>query len=131
MPALRWKRDRFRGFRRGDGQVGIRNHVLVLGVNGLVMRAAERIAQLTAETVCVATPYGRSHVGDDHEVQFRHLIGLGNPVVGAAVDMLVDCGATVLVGETVEWLGAEHLLAARARSHAVVNPDEDHYEAFR
>jgi altronate dehydratase large subunit len=39
-----------------------------------------------------------------------------NRVLGAAVDRLVDLGATVIVGETVEWLGAEHLLAARART---------------
>ena len=186
----------------------MRNHVLVLGINGLVMRAAERISLLTAGTVCVATPSGRGHIGEDHDVQLRHFVGLGrnpniaavlvvgadkaaadavahhiaaegkpvsvvscdeagedalrvvdlgmrraarlvreasaerrgecglselvvavecghsdatsgiacNPVVGAAVDMLVDGGATVLMGETVEWLGAEHLLAARART---------------
>src|SRR5262249_37618916 len=44
-----------------------------------------------------------------------------NRVIGAAVDILVDSGATVLVGETVEWLGAEHLLARRARSAAVAD----------
>ena len=42
-----------------------------------------------------------------------------NPVVGATVDRLVDAGASVIVGETVEWLGAEHLLARRARTKAI------------
>jgi altronate dehydratase large subunit len=37
-----------------------------------------------------------------------------NPVAGACVDRLVDAGGTAVVGETVEWLGAEHVLAARA-----------------
>jgi altronate dehydratase large subunit len=36
-----------------------------------------------------------------------------NPVVGVAVDYLIDCGATVIVGETIEWLGAERSLARR------------------
>src|SRR3712207_7145855 len=39
--------------------------------------------------------------------------------VGAAVDLLIDRGATVMVGETVEWLGAEHLLARRARTPGI------------
>ena len=34
----------FGGFTRADGGVGIRNRVLVLGVNGLAARVAERIA---------------------------------------------------------------------------------------
>ena len=42
-----------------------------------------------------------------------------NRVIGAAVDLLVDQGATVVVGETVEWLGAEHLLARRARNPSI------------
>ncbi|TPL45118.1 hypothetical protein FJ937_26475 [Mesorhizobium sp. B2-4-4] len=44
---------------------------------------------------------------------------VSNPVVGAAVDLLVSHGGTVIVGETVEWLGAEHILAARARDATV------------
>jgi len=37
-----------------------------------------------------------------------------NPAVGAASDLLLDRGGTVLFGETTEFLGAEHLLARRA-----------------
>ncbi|MSX62473.1 MAG: altronate dehydratase, partial [Actinobacteria bacterium] len=37
-----------------------------------------------------------------------------NPALGVASDMLVDLGATSILGETTEILGAEHLLAARA-----------------
>jgi altronate dehydratase large subunit len=39
-----------------------------------------------------------------------------NPVVGAAADLLVDNGAAIIIGETIEWLGAEHLLAKRAKT---------------
>lgn len=42
-----------------------------------------------------------------------------NPAVGHTVDALVRRGATVLVGETTEFLGAEHLLARRADSPGV------------
>ena len=37
-----------------------------------------------------------------------------NPATGAASDLLLDRGGTVLFGETTEFLGAEHLLARRA-----------------
>ncbi|MBL8700860.1 MAG: UxaA family hydrolase [Alphaproteobacteria bacterium] len=41
--------------------------------------------------------------------------GLGaNPLAGAAVDRVVDAGGKAVFGETVEWLGAEQLLARRA-----------------
>ncbi|MBP1714984.1 MAG: carbohydrate hydrolase [Deltaproteobacteria bacterium] len=37
-----------------------------------------------------------------------------NPAVGAASDLLLEKGGTVLFGETTEFLGAEHLLARRS-----------------
>ncbi|MBM3479910.1 MAG: hypothetical protein FJX69_11940 [Alphaproteobacteria bacterium] len=46
--------------------------------------------------------------------------GLGaNPLAGAAVDRVVDAGGTAVFGETVEWLGAEQLLARRGATPAV------------
>lgn len=198
----------FEGFARADGGVGVRNHVLVLGVNGLAARVAERIAGALPGVVCVASRDGRGQVEPDIASHRAQMLGLalnpnvggvlvvgvdeeattgyrdaiaaagrpveavsfaetgedafavmdlgcrrlarlartasrarrapatlsaltigvecghsdatsgiaGNRVAGAAVDRLVDLGATVIVGETVEWLGAEHLLAARART---------------
>lgn len=44
---------------------------------------------------------------------------VANPLVGAVADRLVDAGAVAMVGETLEWLGGEHVLAARARDAAV------------
>jgi altronate dehydratase large subunit len=41
--------------------------------------------------------------------------GLGaNPLAGMVADRLVDAGGAAVFGETMEWLGAEHVLAARA-----------------
>lgn len=37
-----------------------------------------------------------------------------NCVIGYVADKLVDLGATVVFGETTEFIGAEHILAARA-----------------
>jgi len=195
----------FAGYRRTDGRYGIRNHVLVLGVNGLVARAAERVARAVPHCVLVASPYGRGQYGHDHDVHRAQLVGIAsnanvaatlvigadrpttdaiataieqagapvaalalddvdedalelsargvriaatlardasrqvreaapiaallvaaecghsdatsgivaNPLVGKVVDRVVDAGGTAMFGETVEWLGAEHLLAGR------------------
>lgn len=42
-----------------------------------------------------------------------------NPVVGLVSDHLVSSGGTVILGETLEWLGVEEDLAKRARSKEV------------
>ena len=39
---------------------------------------------------------------------------VANPLMGLIADELVDAGARAIIGESVEWLGAEHLLAERA-----------------
>ncbi len=44
-----------------------------------------------------------------------------NTAVGAAVDMLVRAGATVVFGETTEVIGAEHILVKRAASRQVAD----------
>jgi altronate dehydratase large subunit len=44
---------------------------------------------------------------------------VANPLLGRVADRLVDAGGTAMLGETIEWLGAEHLLAARARTPEV------------
>jgi altronate dehydratase large subunit len=200
-----------KSYRRPDGRFGIRNEVLVLGINGLAARVATKIAAGLSGVVLAATYSGRGQIEPDLALQLDQLVGLGcnpnaaavlvvgvdaktaaavaariaatgkpvatvtfaehdedmldvlnhgirraaalvrevsrarreaasiaglvvgvecghsdamsgvvgNPVVGAAVDLLVDAGAAVMIGETVEWLGAEHLLARRARNPAV------------
>jgi altronate dehydratase large subunit len=42
-----------------------------------------------------------------------------NPLAGMVADRLVDAGGAVVFGETMEWLGAEHVLAARAATPAI------------
>jgi altronate dehydratase len=44
-----------------------------------------------------------------------------NPSLGAAADLLVAAGATVILSETPEIFGAEHLLLARATSRNVAD----------
>ena len=197
----------FQGYLRADGRVGVRNHMLILGINGLALRSSERIARNLPGSLLVATSAGRGQVEPDLGLHLDQLVGLGrnpnvgavlvvgvdqatsddvaarialsgkpvasvsfaecgedalaisdlglrratelsraasrarrtrveptalvvavecghsdatsglasNPIVGAAVDRLVAAGACVIVGETVEWLGAEHLRHSRPR----------------
>lgn len=42
-----------------------------------------------------------------------------NPVLGAACDCLVEAGGTVILSETTEFMGAEHILARRAATPEV------------
>ena len=196
----------FDGYRRPDGRVGVRNHVLVLSPTGLTSAAANRIASLVRGTVCVATGYGRGQVGADADLQFATLSGLathpnvaavlvvsaadninapyadavaaagkpvvalslpgvhedalalvdrgvraatrlvadasalrrercgvdelcvavecghsdatsglvGNPLAGRMMERVVRAGGQAMFSETMEWTGAEHLLARRA-----------------
>ena len=43
----------------------------------------------------------------------------GNPALGHAADMLMDAGGTVVLSETAEIMGAEHLLAERSVNQSV------------
>lgn len=201
----------FQGYRRADGRVGTRNHVLVLSPTGLTSAAAQRISQLVRGTICIATGYGRGQVGADAALQVATLGGLAshpniagvvvvsaaaditsiyvqaataagkpvvgislpdvhedalalvdrgvraatrlvreasqlrretcaarelvvavecghsdatsglvcNPLAGRMMELVVEAGGTAMFSETVEWTGAEHLLAQRAASPEV------------
>jgi altronate dehydratase large subunit len=44
---------------------------------------------------------------------------VANPLLGAIADRLIKLGGTAAIGETTEWLGADHLLAERAVNQTV------------
>jgi altronate dehydratase large subunit len=196
----------FDAFRRPDGSIGVRNHVVVMSVTGLTSPTARRIGRAVPGVRVITTPYGSGLLGDDAALQRRALTAFGchpnvaailviggtapyveeianavaatgkpvealvlddcehdaitvtergtriaarmlrdasrtrrirvalaelclgmecgrsdpssglvaNPLVGAIVDALIAAGGRAVFGETIEWLGAEHLLAQRA-----------------
>jgi altronate dehydratase large subunit len=76
----------FDGYRRSDGRVGVRNHVLVLSPTGLTSAAAQRVASLVRGTIAVTSGYGRGQVAADAQLHFDTLAGLAtHPNVGALV----------------------------------------------
>jgi (2R)-sulfolactate sulfo-lyase subunit beta len=74
------------GFRRPDGRVGVRNHVVILPVDDISNAAVEKVAAMIPGTLPLPHAYGRLQFGEDLELTFRTLIGTGaNPNVAAAV----------------------------------------------
>jgi altronate dehydratase large subunit len=202
-------RTTFQGFRRRDGRVGIRNHVLVLATVQCANAVVERIGRELPDVIALTHEHGCAQIGADltqtrrvlegfaahPNVSAVLLVGLGcetmpsveiaeslaasgvhgrlvsiqeaggsraalgrgiaiarellaetalavrepaslselvvavecggsdgwsgvtaNPAVGVASDRIVRSGGTVILSEVTEFIGAEHLLAARAAS---------------
>ena len=199
----------FMGYRRANGKVGVRNHVLVIPSVVCSQGAAEAITRNVKGSVYLPNVFGCAQVGADREQTKRSLVGFGtnpnvfavlvvgngcenlpakeiseaiipsgkrvefieiqdvggtkktiakgkrivremladaaalerepiplselimatecggsdytsglasNPALGAASDLVVGEGGTVILSETTELIGAEHLLARRART---------------
>lgn len=201
----------FSGYRRSDGSVGTRNHLLVLSTTGVTGAAARRIGAVLPAAKVIAPPYGSGVVGEDGTLRDRLLTGFArhpnvgavlllsgkppegdayrealapsgkpvelllldehgqdslcltdagvragarllrtlsaadrtaasladlrlavecgrsdpssglaaNPLAGRLCDRVVEAGGACVVGETLEWFGAEHLLERRARDGSV------------
>ncbi|MGZ3649211.1 MAG: UxaA family hydrolase, partial [Syntrophales bacterium] len=205
---------KFMGYRRNDGTVGIRNHVIIIPSVVCANRVARGISQLVTGTTWVEHQHGCTQLGADAALTRRVLVahgahpnvygvvvvGLGcetlraqdmaaeiketcpdkpvhlviiqdeggsvkaiaagasaardmvggassmerspsdvselilgtecggsdacsgisaNPALGVACDLLIEAGGSVVLAETTELIGAEHLIAARAVSEKV------------
>lgn len=76
----------FQGYRRENGSVGVRNHVVILPLDDLSNAASEAVAAHIKGTMALPHPYGRLQFGEDLELFFDTLIGTGcNPNVAACV----------------------------------------------
>ena len=73
-------------YRRENGRVGIRNHVVILPLDDLSNSACEKVAYNIKGCKALPHAYGRLQFGEDLELFFRTLIGTGaNPNVAAVV----------------------------------------------
>lgn len=205
------KHTTFAGYMRSNGDVGVRNYLLILSIAGLTGPAARRVARALPGARLVSMPYGGGLLGQDQAVHLRSLAGFGrnpnvggvlllgsdppklrqladeigasgkpvesvclddcghdvltlsdralragarlrreisrqrrqqvplaklfvgmecgrsdpssgivaNPLIGSLADALVGLGGSAVFGETLEWMGAEHLLAQRGATPAV------------
>jgi (2R)-sulfolactate sulfo-lyase subunit beta len=96
----------FYGYRRENGRIGIRNHVVILPLDDLSNAACEAVANNIKGTLALPHHYGRLQFGEDLELHFRTLIGTGsNPNVAACVVVGIEPGWTARVVEGVAKTG--------------------------
>ncbi|MDQ6598862.1 altronate dehydratase [Bacillus salipaludis] len=83
---------RFWGYRRPDGRVGVRNHVLILPTITCATQAAKQITELVQGTVSFIHQHGCAQVGIDYDQTFSTYVGMGaNPNVYGVVVLGLGC----------------------------------------
>ncbi|WP_407690387.1 UxaA family hydrolase [Salipaludibacillus neizhouensis] len=83
---------KFLGYRRSNGKVGVRNHVLILPTITCATQAAKQITELVDGTVSFIHQHGCAQVGDDYEQTFRTYVGFGeNPNVYGVIVLGLGC----------------------------------------
>ena len=96
----------FQGYRRENGRVGIRNHVIILPLDDLSNAASEAVAHNIKGAMAIPHPYGRLQFGADLDLHFRTLIGTGsNPNVAAVVVIGIEDSWTQKVVEGIAATG--------------------------
>jgi (2R)-sulfolactate sulfo-lyase subunit beta len=96
----------FRGWRRENGRVGVRNHVVILPLDDLSNSACEAVANNVKGTMAIPHAYGRLQFGEDLDLFFRTLIGIGsNPNVAAVVVIGIEDGWTGRVVDGIAKTG--------------------------
>src|SRR5215207_2623059 len=94
------------GWRRENGRVGVRNHVVILPLDDLSNAACEAVANTIKGTLALPHAYGRLQFGKDLDLHFRTLIGTGtNPNVAAVVVIGIEDGWTNRVVEGIARTG--------------------------
>jgi (2R)-sulfolactate sulfo-lyase subunit beta len=97
---------RFSGYRRENGRMGVRNHVVILPLDDLSNAACEAVANNIKGTMALPHAYGRLQFGEDLETFFRTIIGTGaNPNVAAVVVIGIEDGWTKRVTDGIAKTG--------------------------
>jgi (2R)-sulfolactate sulfo-lyase subunit beta len=96
----------FWGYKRENGRIGVRNHVIILPVDDLSNAAAEAVANNIKGALALPHPYGRLQFGADLDLHFRTLIGTGsNPNVAAVVVIGIEDGWTKKIVDGIAATG--------------------------
>ena len=100
--GMNLKGSAFEGWRRENGRMGVRNHVIILPVDDLSNAAAEAVANNIKGALAIPHAYGRLQFGADLDLHFRTLIGTGcNPNVAGVIVIGIEPGWT---GKIVEGI---------------------------
>jgi len=97
---------KFMGYRRENGRVGVRNHVVILPVDDISNAACESVANNIKGTMALPHSYGRLQFGEDLDLHFRTMIGTGaNPNVAACIVIGIEPAWTNRIVEGIAKTG--------------------------
>jgi len=93
-------------WRRENGRVGVRNHVVILPVDDISNAACEAVANNIKGTLAIPHAYGRLQFGADLDLHFRTMIGTGsNPNVAAVVVIGIEPEWTRVIADGIAETG--------------------------
>lgn len=96
----------FMGYRRQNGRVGVRNHVIILPLDDLSVAACKAVENNVKGTLSINHPYGRLQFGADLDLHFRTLIGAGsNPNVAAVIVIGIEPEWTKVIVDGIAKTG--------------------------
>lgn len=96
----------FKGYRRDNGRVGVRNHVVILPVDDISNAACEAVGNNIKGTLALPHSYGRLQFGADLDLHFRTMIGTGaNPNVAACIVIGIEPGWTKRIVDGIAQTG--------------------------
>src|ERR1700693_3776955 len=97
---------KFWGYRRENGRVGVRNHVVILPLDDLSNTACEAVANNIKGTLALPHAYGRLQFREDLDLFFRTIIRTGaNPNVAATIIIGIEEGWTKRVVDGIAKTG--------------------------
>ena len=104
--ASKYSNFTFNGYRRDNGRVGVRNHVVILPVDDISNAACEAVANNIKGTLALPHAYGRLQFGADLDLHFRTMIGTGsNPNVAAVIVIGIEPGWTKRIVDGIAATG--------------------------
>src|SRR3954454_244511 len=93
-------------YRRENGRVGVRNHVIILPVDDISNACVEKVAAMVPGTLPLPHAYGRLQFGEDLDLFFRTMIGTGkNANVAAVVVIGIEPGWTNRIVDGIKETG--------------------------
>jgi (2R)-sulfolactate sulfo-lyase subunit beta len=93
-------------WRRENGRVGVRNHVVILPVDDISNAACEAVGNNVKGTMALPHSYGRLQFGEDLDLHFRTMIGTGaNPNVAACIVIGIEPEWTKVIVDGIAETG--------------------------
>ncbi len=136
--AVHYSAKSFHGYLRDDGEVGIRNHILILPTVGCVNRIARNLEQQFLKkhrledidgVFSVEHPYGCSQMGDDHATTKAILANIvKNPNFGGVLIIGLGCENNQIT-PFMEALGPVN--GDRIKTMIVQNVDDEYAEGLK